>query len=100
MVIVDFHIAPGVHPEVELAVLRKQIEHMVQKRYIGLDLGYARTVDRKSQFNVRLIRFARDFSPAPRCLKVLFSHEYSLLSPNEFELPAHVHPAPHDGRAK
>jgi hypothetical protein len=54
-------------------MLGKQIEHMIQKRYIGLYLGYPHPIDLKSKLDIGLIRGPGDACHS--CALLLFRHD-------------------------
>ncbi|MNW60080.1 hypothetical protein D3C74_380390 [compost metagenome] len=58
MVIINIYIAARLYRKVKLAVLCEQIQHMVQKRHIRLQLGNAAAIYAERQGNICFIGFA------------------------------------------
>jgi len=76
VVVVDIDVAGCLHLQIEMSVLREQIEHMVQERHVRLDRRFPCSVDREAQLDVRLACFAGDVRRAFD----RFRHRFSLPS--------------------
>ncbi|MNJ38350.1 hypothetical protein D3C77_331960 [compost metagenome] len=48
MMIINFNIAMRINLQIELAMLRKQVKHMIQKRHIGLQVGLPAAIYRET----------------------------------------------------
>jgi hypothetical protein len=69
VVIVDINIAARLYFQVKLAVLRKQVKHMIQEWHIRINLRFTRTINGKRKLNIRFVRLARHRSLAYSILR-------------------------------
>ena len=58
MMVVDINIAFCVNVQIELSVLREQIQHMIQERNIRLNLRNPCSIYLERELDIRFIRFA------------------------------------------
>ena len=60
MVLVDVEIALGLEREIETAMLREKLEHVIEESNTGRDIVASTPFDLESRVNLRLLRVAHD----------------------------------------
>ena len=64
VMLIDVEIAGGAHLEIERAVARHQLEHVIEKADAGTDVVAALAFDAEADANLRLARFSVDYGTA------------------------------------
>src|SRR6202022_3421215 len=64
VMLVDMEVAARLDHEIEKAMAREALEHMVEKRHAGMNFAAPRTVQRERHRHRRLARLALDSRPA------------------------------------
>ncbi|CDN44800.1 hypothetical protein BN871_FO_00040 [Paenibacillus sp. P22] len=72
VMVVDIDVAARFDLQIELPVLREQIQHMVQERNIRLDLRTAASIHAERELDVGFVRLARHLGSAFFLLPVVF----------------------------